>query len=122
MNKPMNILVLFSYGSLHTIDDVPYFYQDIYHGTATNENIEAGIKNYESIGMPDPLGSNTYRIGRELSKRLAADTNEEWKFLIANHHAIPSIETVAIQCAEMTPKRVVTLGLTPFDSITGLQA
>lgn len=118
----MNILVLFSYGSLRTIDDVAGFYNDIFHGHATASNIAAGEKQYESYGMADPLGANTNRIGRALTKRFMLETGEKWEVLIGNHHAIPSIETVAKKCAQMNPKRVVTFGLTPFNSVTGNDA
>lgn len=118
----MNILVLFSYGSLRTIDDVAGFYNDIFHGRATVSDITAGGQRYESYGMTDPLGSHTKRIGLALTKRFMLETGEEWEVFIGNHHAIPSIETVAKKCAQMNPKRVVTFGLTPFNSITGNDA
>ena len=115
----MNILVLFSYGSLTTLDDVSAFYQDIYHGKATDEVINKATKNYESLGVPDSLGANTKRIGRALIKRLAVETGETWEVFIANHHSRPSIETIAEQCAKLNPKKVATFGLTPFHSVTG---
>jgi len=118
----MNVLVLFSYGSLETIDDVAAFYNDIFHGHATKEHILAGVNQYETIGMADPLAGNTKRIGRAVTKRLRKATHEKWNVLIANHHSKPSIETVAKKCASMNLKRVVTFGLTPFHSITGNQA
>lgn len=85
----MNILILLSYGSLRTIAD---FYNDIFHGHATEANIEASIRHYESIGMTDPLGANTNRIGRAMIKRLEKETGEHWKFFIANHYAQPAIK------------------------------
>lgn len=118
----MNILVLFSYGSLRTLDDVAGFFDDIYHGHATDEDIAAAEERYQSMGMPDPLGAHTHRIGRALMKRLIQETGEEWHMFIGNHHAQPSIESVAETCAEMRPKRVATFGLTPFDSVTGNKA
>lgn len=118
----MNILVLFSYGSLRSIDKVAGFYDDIFHGHATEEDIMTGVQKFDSIGMADPLGANTTRIGRALIKRLMKETGEEWKVFIGNRHAQPSIEYVAQTCAKMSPKRVVTFGLTPFDSVTGNSA
>lgn len=118
----MNILVLFSYGSLRTIDDVAGFYDDIFHGHGTAEQIEKGVEKYRALEKAEALGSNTYRIGRFLAKRLQQITGEEWETFVANHHASPSIEEVAKECAEMDPKQVVTLGLTPFDSVTGKNA
>lgn len=115
----MNILVLFSYGSLKTIDDVSGFYHDIFHGHATESHIATGVERYESIGMADPLGANTTRIGRALIKRLQKETGGIWDIFIANHHSIPSIETVAKECVLLNPQRIVTFGLTPFDSVTG---
>lgn len=118
----MNILVLFSYGSLRKIDDVAGFYTDIYHGHATESDIASGIELYESIGKADPLGANTTRIGQALTNKLMNETGEEWQLFIANHHAIPSIETVAEKCAELNPKQLVTFSLTPFHSVTGSNA
>lgn len=122
MNKALNVLVLFSYGSLTSIDDVAGFYNDIFHGHGTEADLAAGVQHYESHGRPDPLGANTNRIGRALTKRLKQETGEEWKLFIANHHALPSIETVAKECAKLHPKRIATFGLTPFDSVTGNSA
>lgn len=122
MNKPVNTLVLFSYGSLRSSDDISNFYNDIFHGHATQEHITAGIQKYETLGRADPLGAHTNRIGRALIKRLEKQTNEVWIMFIANHHANPSIEEVAQICSDLQPSRVVTLNLTPFHSITGKQA
>lgn len=118
----VNILVLFSYGSLTTIDDVAGFYDDIFHGHATDKHIATGIARYESIGRADPLGAHTTRIGRALTQRLGQETGEEWRMFIANHHSEPSIEVVAQRCVQLNPKQVVTFGLTPFHSVTGNSA
>ncbi|MCF3944708.1 ferrochelatase [Oceanobacillus alkalisoli] len=118
----MNILVLFSYGSLTSIDDVAGFYNDIYHGTATEENIAAGIRTYDAHGMADPLGANTARIGQALVKKLREESDETWKVYVANHHTEPSIQTVAEECIKLNPKRIATFSLTPFDSLTGSNA
>lgn len=118
----MNVLVLFSYGSLRTIDDIPSFYQDIYHGHATREDIQQAIDTYRWYGKADPLGTHTYRIGRALQKKLELQTKEPWQFFVANRHASPSIREVAEMCHAMKPKRILSLSLTPYDSITGNQA
>ncbi|GAA0293119.1 ferrochelatase [Gracilibacillus halotolerans] len=115
----MNILVLFSYGSLQSLDDVPGFYSDILGSHATEEYIENGVKLYESHGMPDPLGIYTNRIGVGLIKLLREETGEDWIMCIANHHVNPTIEEVAAKCGAIRPKRVLTTGLIPFDSLTG---
>lgn len=118
----MNILVLFSYGSLTSIDDVAGFYNDIYHGTATEENIAAGVQTYEAHGMADPLGANTARVGRALVKKLTKESGEKWIVYVANHYTEPSIQTVAEECIKLNPKRIATFSLTPFDSLTGSNA
>lgn len=118
----MNILVLFSYGSVTSIDDVAGFYDDIYHGAATEDNIENGIRTYDAHGMADPLATNTKRIGRALVKKLMKATGETWKSYVANHHTKPSIQTVAEACIHLNPKRIATFSLTPFDSLTGSNA
>lgn len=115
----MNILVLFSYGSLTSMDEVPDFYRDIYHGHAKDTDIARGTETYRSYGMPDPLGSNMRRIKRALVQRLENETGEEWISIIANRHTSPTIEEAAKKCAELDPKRIVTLSLNPFDSLTG---
>lgn len=122
MNKHMNILVLFSYGSLYSLDDIPFFYDDIFHGHATKEHIHAAVQTYENFGKADPLGAHTNRIGRALIKRLEEKSGQRWTMFVANHHAKPSIEEVAVMCKDLQPERVVTLHLTPFHSVTGKQA
>jgi len=118
----MNVLVLFSYGSLTSIDDVARFYDGIYHGHAKPEHINAGRSRYEAHGMPDPLGANTKRIGRALINQLIEKTGDTWRMFVASQNSEPSIETVAQQCAQLDPKRIVTFGLTPFHSVTGHEA
>jgi ferrochelatase len=118
----MNILVIFSYGSVTSIDEVAGFYNDIYHGTATDENIANGIRTYDAYGMADPLAANSRRVGRALAKKLAKETGEPWKSYIANHHTDPSIQRVAEICIDLNPKRIATFSLTPFDSLTGSNA
>ncbi len=118
----MNVLVLFSYGSLTSIDDVAGFYQDIYHGTATDADVARGYKLYDSFGKADPLGANMTRIGKTLATRLQRVTGEEWKMYIANKHTDPSLEDVAEECIILNPKRIVTYSLTPFDTLTGSTA
>lgn len=118
----MNTLVLFSYGSLRTIDDIAYFYDDIFHGHATEADITAAVTTYKQFGKADPLGANTSRIGRALCKQLEQKTGETWQMFIANHHAKPSIQTIAETCSEINPNQIVTLSLTPFDSLTGNRA
>lgn len=118
----MNVLVLFSYGSLTSVDGVAGFYDKLYHGTANEGHIAAGIKHYESTGMADPLGANTARIGEALVKRLTAERGGDWRLFIANKNTSPTIETVATECIQLNPKRIVTFGLTPFDTLTGIVA
>lgn len=118
----MNILILFSYGSLSSIDDVADFYHDVLHGHATEARIKAAEKNYKSFGTADPLGANTNRIGRILTKYLQKETKEEWIMMIANQHTSPFIEEAAKQCALLEPKRIMTSCLTPFDSVIGKSA
>lgn len=118
----MNILVLFSYGSLYSVDDVGVFYDDILQGRATEEGKTALTEKYEAFGLPDPLGSNYQRIGRALIDQLAKEIDEEWELHIASHHALPSIQMVAEECAAKNPKRVLTFTVTPFDSSSGNSA
>lgn len=115
----MNLLVLFSYGSLYSVDDVGVFYDDILKDRATEDGKAMLVKKYESYGIPDPLGSNFQRIGRALIEQLVKETKEEWALHIASHHALPSIQMVAEECAAKNPKKVVTFTVTPFDSSSG---
>lgn len=118
----MNMLVLFSYGSLGSVDDVADFYYDILHGHATESYIKEGVRKYKAYGMADPLGANTKRVGRALVKYLQKETREEWITMIGNRHTSPSFEALAQECALLNPKRIITFSLTPFDSVTGKNA
>lgn len=60
--------------------------------------------------MADPLGANTNRIGRAMIKRLEKETGEHWKFLIANHHAQPSIETTEKNALALMQKELLHSG------------
>lgn len=117
----MNAIILFSYASIHSLDDVESFYHHLFHGNVKEESKNRGLTMYKSLVTCDQLGSNTKRIGEALTRRLQTSTGEEWNFYIGNKHISPFVDDAVNQSIKDGAKRIVTLALTPFYSRTGTE-
>lgn len=116
----MNGLILFSYGTIHSLDDVEPFYNHIFNRRLPNKQIiEKGIQKYAAIGTCDPLGSYSIRIAKALEKRLSSATSQKWKVYIGNKHTSPFIGDVVKQCIEDGVTKIFTLPLSPLYSHSG---
>jgi len=115
----MNALILFSYGSIESIDEIAAFYDHLTYGNATRERIDKGVRLFKSIGTVDPLASVTKRIGRALVSRLKLETEEDWTYYIGNKHISPFVEDAVRECVEDGASNIYTLSLTPLYSKTG---
>lgn len=115
----MNGLIIFSYGTIRSMDDIAAFYDHLTYGNASEKMVEKGYHLFQSIGTCDPLASTTKRIGRSLSRRLKQETKEEWKYYIANKHTYPFIEDAVEQCVKDGVSKIYTVPLTPLYSKTG---
>lgn len=115
----MNGLMIFSYGTIRSMDDIAAFYDHLTYGNASKEMVEKGYHLFRSIGTCDPLASTTNRIGRSLCRRLKQDTKEEWKYYIASKHTYPFVEDAVEQCVKDGIRKLYTVSLTPLYSKTG---
>lgn len=117
----MNALLLFSYATINSMDDIKPFYEHLYHGPVPEDKLSQVKNAFQEIGTRDPLGSNTKRIGEALTRRLEAVTGEKWKYYIGNKHIFPFVDDAVDQCVNDGVSMIATLALTPFYSRTGTQ-
>jgi ferrochelatase len=115
----MNALILFSYSSIQSLDDIQPFYDHLTHGHATPATYERGRRLFTSIGTADPLATVTNRIGRALISRLEQETGQEWKYYIGTKHSHPFVEEAVTQSLKDGADHIYTLSLTPLYSKTG---
>lgn len=115
----MNAIVLFSYASLESVDDVGPFLKHVMHSHATDEVIEMGKKQFLEIGTNDPLTYSMHRIGRKLASVMSEDTAAEWKYYIGNKHTTPFVKETIEACVKDGAERIFTVPTTPFYSKTG---
>ncbi|WOV88231.1 ferrochelatase [Sporosarcina oncorhynchi] len=115
----MNVLLLFSYGHLQSIDDLEPFYKHLLRKHYSDEALERGKSLFKSLGTADSLTSITHRIGKALSKEIAAKTGEEWTYRIGTKHSEPFVEDVVRECVVSGVQKLLTVPLTPLASLTG---
>lgn len=117
----MNALILFNYGSLHSLDDVTPFYKHVLHGHVTEEFLEKGYELFRSLGTADPLTSISRRAGREIAAILERNTGEQFKVYFGNKHSAPLIKEATAQAVADNAKEIMTLTLSPLHSKTGVR-
>lgn len=118
----MNIVLLFSYGHLESIEDLEPFYKHLLRKHYSDEALERGQELFASLGTADPLTTITNRIGDALCKELTAHEGEEWSYRIGTKHSEPFVEGVVEECIEIGVKRILTVPLTPLSSLLGTEA
>jgi len=87
----MNALIIFSYATIKSLDDIESFYTHLSHGRPSQTMIDRGYQLFRSIGTCDPLAATTKRIGQALINRLQTETKTEWKFYVGGKHTYPFI-------------------------------
>ncbi|MFI8715851.1 ferrochelatase [Brevibacillus brevis] len=66
----MKALLMLSYASLQSIDDIQPFYTHLFHGKIPSpDTLKAAKARFQSIGVADPLGSITARQAMALERR-----------------------------------------------------
>ena len=115
----MNAIIIFSYASIRTMDEVEPFYQHLSHGNVKKEALNRGEEMFGALGTCDPLASNTNRIGTSLVRRLEQSTGEAWAYYIGNKHIAPFVEDAVQESIRDGANHIYTLSLTPFYTRTG---
>ena len=119
----MKAVLLLSYASLQSIDDVPAFYTHLFHGkTPPPEMMKAAMSRFRSIGTADPLGSVTSRLAAALEQRLSLYLNEEVRVYQAAKHTSPFVEETTRQIVAEGATRLYTFPMSPLYSRTGTAA
>lgn len=119
----MKAVLLLSYASLQSIDDVPAFYTHLFHGkTPPPAMILEAMSRFRSIGTADPLGSVTSRLAVSLEKRLSQCFNEEIRVYQAAKHTSPFLEETTKQLVADGVSQLYTFPMSPLYSRTGTAA
>lgn len=119
----MKAVLLLSYASLQSIDDVPAFYTHLFHGkTPPPEMMMEAMSRFRSIGTADPLGSVTSRLTAALENRLSHYLNEEIRVYQGAKHSSPFVEETTRQIVADGVARLYTFPMSPLYSRTGTAA
>ncbi|MEK8127255.1 ferrochelatase [Paenibacillus filicis] len=119
----MKAVLMLSYASLNSIDDLPGFYTHLFHGqTPLPEILQEAVIRFRSIGTADPLGSVTGRQAAALEKRLNAWTGNNIRVYQATKHTPPFIEDTIRQIIVDGATRLFILPASPLYSRTGTAA
>lgn len=118
----MNVVLLFSYGHLKSIEDLEPFYKHLLRKHYSEASLVRGKALFSSLGKTDPLTSITIRIGQAISEILKERTGEDWISKVGTKHSAPFVDDIIAECVNEDVKRILTVPLTPLSSITGTEA
>lgn len=116
----MNGLIIFSYSTLTSLDQVRGFYDHLFHFRGTEEMLQRGVKKFWDYGMVDQSTFYTNSIRQTLEIELNTITSEQWSVYVGNKHTEPFVEDVTLQAVEDGCKKIFMLSLSPLNSKTGL--
>ncbi|GAB6931142.1 ferrochelatase [Paenibacillus sp. JCM 10914] len=119
----MKAVLLLTYASLKSIDEVPAFYTHLFHGqTPPPGKMEEALLRFRSMGTADPLGSVTSRMAIALQRRLRQYTGEDVQIYQASKHTSPFIEETVEQIASAGFTQLFTFPTSPLYSRSGTKA
>lgn len=116
----MNGLIIFSYSTLSSLDQVRGFYEHLFHFRASEEMLNKGVKKFWDFGMVDPSTFYTNSIRQTLQSELNVMSSEKWSVYVGNKHTEPFVEDVTEQAVKDGCKKIFMLSLSPLNSKTGL--
>ncbi|MFU1792549.1 ferrochelatase [Paenibacillus azoreducens] len=116
-------LLMLTYASLHSIDELPPFYTHLFHGlNPSPEYMEHAAARFRAIGTADPLGAVTARQAAALEQRLNTDPNAEIKIYLASKHTPPFIDDAVRQMIADGVDQIYSFPTSPLYSRTGTAA
>ncbi|ALS26571.1 ferrochelatase [Paenibacillus sp. 32O-W] len=119
----MKAVLLMTYASVKSIDDLSAFYTHIFHGRPPAPDVlEDAATRFRSIGVADPLGSVSSRQAAALERRLKQLAGEDIRVYRAAKHTPPFIDDTVRRIAADGVTRLYTLPLSPLYSRTGTAA
>ncbi|MGG4443958.1 ferrochelatase [Brevibacillus fortis] len=119
----MKALLMLSYASLQSIDDVLPFYNHLFHGNIPSvDTLKAAKKRFQSIGVADPLGSVTARQALAMERRLNPFGGERIKVYQATKHTSPFVHETVQQMVEDGVTELYAFPTSPLYSRTGTAA
>lgn len=114
-------IIVMSYGSPQSIDDVESYFTHILNGrTPPAEHLNRIVEQFRSLETADLLGSYTVQQAEALQKLLRLTWDQEVKVYAGCKHAPPFMEDMLQRMIEDNVTQVVTLPLTPLYSKTGV--
>ncbi|MBY0084014.1 MULTISPECIES: ferrochelatase [Brevibacillus] len=120
----MKALLMLSYASLQSIDDVLPFYTHLFHGKVpSSDTLKAAKTRFQSIGVADPLGSVTARQALALERRLnQTEGGERIKVYQATKHTSPFVHETVQQMVADGVTELYAFPTSPLYSRTGTAA
>lgn len=115
----MNGLIVFSYSTLKSIDDVYEFYNHLFHYKQSREVIHQYVEKFRLFGKIDPSTYYTYFIGEAIVRELNQITGDTWKLYVGNKHTTPFVDEATKQAIEDGCTKLFTLSFSPLHSKTG---
>ena len=114
-------IILMSYGSPQSIDEVESYFTHILNGrTPSPEQLNRVVEQFRQLETADPLGPYTEQQAEALQKLLQLTYNQEVKVCAGFKHASPYIEDALLKLASEKVTHLATLPLTPIYSDTGV--
>ena len=114
-------IMLMSYGSPKSLDDVGEFFSHILQGRVPSpEQVFQVREQYRSLGTCDPLGATTERQAEALQFLLKSQLSDEVRVYAAFKHAHPFIDDVVQKLVDEGASQIVTLPMNPLFSKMGV--
>lgn len=110
-------VLLMSYGTPASMEELKAYYTHIRHGRPPSEEELARLKaRYEAIGGVSPLREHTDRQGKALEERLGMSSSFSFRVYQGLRHAPPFIEDAVLRMKEEGVRRAVGIVLAPHYS------
>lgn len=114
-------IIVMSYGSPLSVDDIDHYFSHILNGRIPPiEQLKKVKDEFLSLESPDPLGFYTEQQAEALQNLLQLKGHEQVRVYPAFKHAAPFVEDAVKQLVEEDVSQIFTLPLTPIYSKTGV--
>lgn len=115
----MKGLILFSYNTLNSIDEVYDFYNHLFHSRQSPEVIHQYVKKFRQFGKMDPSTYYTKLIAESIVSEVSEATGDTWKLYVGNKHTPPFVDEATEQAIQDGCTTLFTLSFSPLHSKTG---
>lgn len=115
----MKGLIIFSYNTLKSIDEVYDFYDHLFHSKAEPSVINQYVNKFRLFGKMDSSTYYTYLAGEAIVNGLSNNSGDTWKLYVGNKHTPLFIDEATEQAIKDGCTELYTLSFSPLHSKTG---